>query len=253
MAEKAILKYCNWEINIDPPSNFIDMIYNKLYLKYDNNDIMIEMINKAKDICITLLEYAICEYTIFSSYNQIIISLSCCLIGSNHIIEEEKDNENIDVQKDLKEILDGIINDINIDKDIIEKCSSLILKNLENDDNDNNEENDIKKKEKNDNLDINNQLGMTRISSRESFFEIINNYKFNKNEDEKNHLKNDQNNSFIFGMLSPISLGDTISLNEDVEGIVMFTNEKQSKINLNNKQKKEEEVILLRHKRYDNN
>jgi hypothetical protein len=249
LAEKEILKYCNWEINIDTPSNFIDRIYDNLYITYKNNDIVIEKIKKAKDICITLLEYAICEYPIFSSYNQIIICLSCCLIGINHINEEEKSNEGIDIQKDLKEILDKIINDINIDKEIFEECSALILKNLENDDDDNNEEDKIKKekkeeKEKNDNLHINYQLGVTRINSSESFLEVINNHNFGKIEKD-NFLKNEKNNNKIltFEIISPISLGDNISLNEELEDSLTFTNEKQFKNKLYHKQSNEEVIL----------
>ena len=81
MAEKAILKYCNWEINIDTPSDFIDNFYNSLLFKYKNNNNIIEKLNEYKDISITILQYAICEYNIFCEYNQYIISLSSCFIS----------------------------------------------------------------------------------------------------------------------------------------------------------------------------
>ena len=193
MAEKAILKYCNWELNIDSPSDFIDRIYNYTYLKYKNNDIIIEKINKIKDICETLLQFSLCEYKIYSSYNQIIISLSCYYICISHINDEDEKDEcgkNDDIKNDLKENFDKIINDINIGKNIIEECSSLILKCIENDEDINEKEVDEiqkKEKEKEDNLDINYQLEITRSDSNDSndsFFDVINNFIFVKNEDD---------------------------------------------------------------------
>ena len=157
MAEKAILKYCNWEINIDTPSDFIDNFYNSLLFKYKNNNNIIEKLNEYKDISITILQYAICEYNIFSEYNQYIISLSSCFISINQDLDEDskQDVENINIQIELKENFDKIINNLNFNKDLIESCKSLILNNLKN-----NKENEEKEeeniiKEKEDNLDIN--------------------------------------------------------------------------------------------------
>ena len=90
MAERALLKYCNWKININSPSDLIDRIYNKLILKYKDNDSIIEKINQSKDISITILEFAICEYDIFSEFNEIIICLSSCSI----CIKQNNDEEN---------------------------------------------------------------------------------------------------------------------------------------------------------------
>ena len=90
MAEKAILKYCKWNININPPSDLMDTIYNNLTLKFNNNDKSIQIINKYKDISITLLQYAICEFNIYSQYNQIIIAFSSCYITIDKIKEDEE-------------------------------------------------------------------------------------------------------------------------------------------------------------------
>ena len=114
MAEKAILKYSNWEINIDTPSDFIDNFYNSLLFKYKNNNNIIEKLNEYKDISITILQYAICEYNIYCEYNQYIISLSSCFISINQDIDEDnKENvESINIQNELKEIFDKIVNNL---------------------------------------------------------------------------------------------------------------------------------------------
>ena len=206
MAEKALLKYCDWKINIHSPSDFIDMIYNNLLIKYKNNNDIIEKINKYKDINITLLEFAICEYNIFSKYNQIIICLSSCLISLKQTIDDEENNQCIEIQNELKEIVDNIINKINFDKNLIDSCSILILNNLEKDDEQNDEkvdkenQNEIKEKENENILSINNQLEITRNDSNVSFCEAINNYIYEKsfdNNEKENYLNN-------FWKISPI-------------------------------------------------
>lgn len=186
MAEKAILKYCKWNININPPSDLIDTIYNNLTLKFNNNDKSIQIINKYKDISITLLQYAICEFNIYSQYNQIIIAFSSCYITIDKIKEDEEysNEERCKIQNYLKEILDEIIKNINLDKNLIESCSSLILLFIEKDSEDN-EENEKNEnfKEKDINLDINYQLEMSRSDSNLSnlsFIDAINNYNDDK-------------------------------------------------------------------------
>ena len=73
----------------------------------------------------------------------------------------------------IKEILDKILNSLGIDKNLIDSCSSIILNCLEKDD-----ENEINNKEeinenKNDILDINSQLEITRNDSDTSFCEEL--------------------------------------------------------------------------------
>lgn len=246
LAEKAILKYCNWELNIDSPSDFIDSIYNYMYLKYKNNDLIIKKINNNKDLCETLLQFSLCEYKIYSSYNQIIISLSCYSICINHINDDDEKDEcdkNDDIQNDLNENLDKTIKDINIEKNIIEECSSLILKYLRNNEDINvKEEDEIQKKEKEDSLDINYQLEKTRSESNDSndsFFEVINNFNFGKNDDDIS-LKNKQNNSFNFGIISPIYSGEIVSLKEELDNIDSFNFEKTNKNKIINKNNDDE-------------
>ena len=243
MAEKALLKYCNWKININSPSDFIDMIYNNLLIKYNNNNDIIEKINKYKDISITLLEFAICEYNIFSKYNQFIICLSSCLISMKQIIDEEEINQcnengkvnNIDIQNELKEILDNIINNINFDKNLIDSCSSLILSNLEKDDEqneekvDNEKENEIKEKENEDMLNINNQLEITRndSDSNVSFCEIMNNYIYEKSFDN-NEKENCLINMWKISPISNISKEDSLNI-ENNDNLFFFDDKELNK------------------------
>ena len=253
MAEKAILKYCNWKININSPSDFIDRIYNNLYIKYKNNNSVIETINKYKDITITLLEYAICEYNIFSEYNQIIVCLSSCFITIKQNIDEEKDecidnniNNSINIQKELKDIVDNIVNKLNFENNLIDSCSSLILKYLErDDDNENNENDENKIIEKEEILDINDQLDITRSDSNISFCDIMNNYIF----DSADNLNEKDNNLVNFGIISPIFNGENISLNEE-NGEKLFINVKQFNNDIKiNDIIENEDLLLLKRKR----
>lgn len=216
--EKAILKYCKWNLNFNSPSEFIDTVYNELFSKYKNNVKLVEIINKSKDISITLLQYAICEYNIYSEYNQFIIALSSCFISINQDINQEKGEneytENInDIQKELKAILENILNKINFDKNLIESCSSLILKYLEKDD-DNNQSEEKEEKEKDNSVDINYQLDITRTESNSSFIDIINNYNFDKKEDDIEEI----NSILIYlGEISPTLNEEIISLSEEIK------------------------------------
>ena len=261
MAERALLKYCNWKININSPSDLIDRIYNKLILKYKHNDSIIEKINQSKDLSITLLEFGICEYNIFSEYNEIIICLSSCFISMKQNSQEESNVsvEKIDIEKELKEILDQIVNNINIDKNLIESCSFLMLKNLQKDDDDNNtdgnnekEENEIKEK-KEDIYDINSQLDVTRTDSEESSFcEVVNDYILDKSF-ENIIIDNDDIkdiNIINFGKISPIIKEKIISLKEENENnIKCIKGKKYKDKKVYNNIFDEEDSILLNRKR----
>ena len=253
MAEKALLKYCNWKININAPCDFIDIIYNNLELKYNNNESAIEKINKYKDISITLLEFAICEYSIFSEYNQIIISLSSCLIGINQNLEEESNesNEITDIQNELKENIEKILNMINFDKNLVDSCSSLILKFLEKEDDENEKEDEEKKEKKEDILDINSQLEITRNDSDESFCDVINNYIIDKNEDSDSIISSKENNNLIdLGIISPIFHEETILLKEEKDNdLECFKNKKRKEKKNNNENFNKKNLLLLNKKK----
>ena len=231
LVEKAILKYCKWNININSPSEFIDTVYNELFYKFKNNQQIVEKINKSKDISITLLQYAICEYKIYSEFNQFIIALSSCFISINQDIDQENGKseciENTtDIVKELKEILEKILNNLNFDKNLVESCSSLILKYLEiDDDNEKNEENE--KKEKDNSLDINYQLDITRTESNSSFIDIINSFNFDKKEDDIQNI---------------ISLKEEIN---DDSNFLEYKKDKNKKVT----EIEQEEFLLLKRKR----
>ena len=248
MAEKALLKYCNWKININAPCDFIDIIYNNLELKYNNNESAIEKINKYKDISITLLEFAICEYSIFSEYNQIIISLSSCLITINQNFEEESNefSEKIDIQNELKEIIENILNKISFDKNLIDSCSSLILKFLEKDDDENEKEDEEIKEKKEDILSINSQLEITRSESDESFCDVINNYIIDKNEDSDSIISSKENNNVIdLGIISPIFHEETILLKKEKNYDLESTKNKKRKEKKNKNEIFDDANLLL--------
>lgn len=250
MAEKAILKFCKWDFNINPPSDLIDTIYNNLTMKFINNGKSIEIINKYKDISITFLQYAICELYIYSKYNQIIMAFSSCYITINKIEEDEEDyiRESSKIKNCLKDILDDIINNINLDKNLIESCSSSILLFLEKDSDDNEENENSKEKEKN--IDINYQLELTRSDSNISnlsnlsFIDVINSY----NDDKKLEDSDDTNSNTVkynFEKMSPIIQGE-ISINEELN---IFDDKKVDKILFSENNDNFDYLNFLNHKR----
>ena len=261
MAERALLKYCNWKININSPCDLIDRIYNKLIFKYKDNDSIIAKINQSKDLSITLLEFCICEYNIFSEFNEIILCLSSCYISIKQNSDEKNESvEKIDIQTELKEILDQIVSNIKIDKNLIESCSSLILKNLQKDDDDDNndekEEKEINEK-KEDIYDINSQLEITRTDSEESSFcEVVNDYILDKSF-ENTITDNDDIkdiNSINFGIISPILKEEIISLKEENEkNLKCIIGKKYKDKKIYNNIFDEEDPILLNRKRNANN
>ena len=253
MAEKALLKYCNWKINLNSPCDLIDIIYNNLELKYKNNQSAIEKINNYKDISITLLEFSICEYYIFSEYNQVIICLSSCFITINQNMEEESNEcvENLEIKNEVKKIIEKIINNISFDKNLIDSCSSLILKFLEKEDDENEKEEEEIKEKKEDILSINSQLEITRSDSDESFCNVINNYIIDKNKAFNDIIfDNDDNNLANFGKISPILIGEKILLKGEKDDNLEYIKDKKVKLKKkNNEIFNEENLLLLNRKR----
>jgi hypothetical protein len=163
--------------------------------------------------------------------------------------EIKKCINNINLQQELKKILENIVNNIDFVKNLIDSCKSLILKKLEKEEDINDDEKDNQKqeKEKEDNYDINYQLEITRSDSILSFSEAINNYNF-----EKSYNNNIINNQLIeFGECSPIINEEIISLfeeeKEDDENNDYLSN--YSNIENNNNKKSKESILFLKHKR----
>ena len=230
-------------------------------MKFKNNDKSIQIINKYKDISITLLEYAICEFNIYSQYNQIIIAFSSCYIAINQIKEDEEygNEESYKIKNYLKDILDEITKNINIDKNLIESCSSSILLFLEKDSEDNEENENFKEKENN--LDINYQLEVSRSDSNLSnlsFIDAINSY----NDDKKlvdliseTSINNDDTNNntvkFNFEKMSPIIKREIITINEELkDNFDSFNCKKVNEILFYEKNNKNHNNLnFLKHKR----
>ena len=145
MAEKAIINYCPnlTKSKFDSPSLFIDMIFNKFmeifYSAYSSNskiqNNLYEVLSECKNTAYVFLQFAICEYDIYSSFNQVIIALASCLLSSKEI----KDDKNKYIYKNI--IL--FIKNINIDFCLIEKCMNKIINNFNSDEEDNSDENTI--------------------------------------------------------------------------------------------------------------
>ena len=136
LAEKAILKECqNHKIlELDSPSLFIDNIYNDiikvLYSANSSNlknEISIyEQFAEYKNTSITILQFALCEYEIYSEYNQIVIALASCLIG----LKQDRNINSVVNINDINKIFIDIIKNLKIDYSLIENCINKILKEL---------------------------------------------------------------------------------------------------------------------------
>ena len=84
-----------------------------------------------KNISITILQFALCEYDIYSEFNQITIALASCLISL-----KENENKKI-INKNIYQNFIDILSNLKYDFSLIEKCKNKILKILNSDDNSN--------------------------------------------------------------------------------------------------------------------
>ena len=136
LAEKAILKECqNKKITeIDSPSVYIDNIYNHiikvLYSANSSNTkseiCLYEQFAEYKNTSITILQFALCEYDIYSEYNQVIIALASCLLS----LKQDSNINNIVNINDVNTIFLDIIKNLKIEYFLIENCINKILKEL---------------------------------------------------------------------------------------------------------------------------
>jgi hypothetical protein len=69
------------------------------------------------------LQFALCEYDIYSEFNQTIIALASCLIG----LKEDDNINNIVNTNDINKIIIDIIKNLEIDFSLIENCINKIL------------------------------------------------------------------------------------------------------------------------------
>ena len=143
LAEKAITyNFPNLILpSIDSPSLFIDSIYNQIINVFYSAEASNSKIQKCfyegiaeyKNTSITLLQFALCEYDIYSEFNQIIIALASCLICA-----KENENESNTIENMYQNLI-SIIKNLNIDFSLIEKCMSKILNNFNSEDNNSND------------------------------------------------------------------------------------------------------------------
>ena len=136
LAEKAILKECqNKKISEwDTPSVFIDNVYNhiiKVLCSANSSNskseiFLYEQLTEYKNTSITILQFALCEYDIYSEFNQTIIALASCLMG----LKENDNINNIVNINSINTIFINIIKNLKIEYSLIEKCINKILKAL---------------------------------------------------------------------------------------------------------------------------
>lgn len=113
--------------------------------------------------------FSLNEYSIYSKYNQFIITFACLLIGISSDFDNNELNE--DEKEKNKNLLKEFIQEFNfIDLSIIEKCEKDILFII---DNYSDDENDFE---------------ITRPNSLNSLFDIINNEKLQDDKSNSNNL-----------------------------------------------------------------
>ena len=184
-AEKIILKKSKWKIYSFYSCEIIDLIINEIIIK-KNYPFSKDYIKNYKEIVNTFLTFSLEEYSIYSKYNQIIISLVCLIIGisySNGNNEKLKEKDLLYYQNILKKEILNL--KITKNEKIFDECQKDILALLEN-----NEDEEIE--------DDSLNLVLTRSSSTNSLIEsfFINN-KENVNLNNNNINNNNDNLLFI--------------------------------------------------------
>ena len=118
-------------LRIDSPSLFINTLFNQIINVFysansSNSKIqnLYEILGEYRNTSMTLLQFALCEYEIYSGYNQIIIALASCLICA-----KEKENDNNKIEDFYQNII-CIIKNLKIDISLIEECISKIINNF---------------------------------------------------------------------------------------------------------------------------
>ena len=178
-AEKIILKRSHWYINQIYPSEITELIIREILLK---NSFPEELIDNYRDIVNTYILFSLNEYSLYKKYNQILIALSCSLIGLSSDYMQNL-NEN-DILK-YKNLIQNEINNLNliIDENNFIECQNNILSLLKNEEEEN--ENKEEEKEEEEEEDFMN-FALTRSSSTVSLIkETFSDYdkaKYNKNE-----------------------------------------------------------------------
>ena len=140
------------------------MIFNKLmevfYSAYSPNskiqNNLYEVLSECKNTSYIFLQFALCEYDIYSSFNQIIIALASCLLSSK---EKEEDKNKIIYQNIIK-----LIKYFNIDLGLIEECMNNIIIIFNLDEEDNSDENTFDEESPKSNTQKENNISLKEIN-----------------------------------------------------------------------------------------
>ena len=140
------------------------MVFNKLmevfYSAYSSNskneNNLYEVLSEIKNTAYIFLQFAFCEYDIYSSFNQIIIALASCLLSSK---EKEEDKNKIIYQNIIK-----LIKNLNIDLGLIEECMNNIIINFNSDEEDNSDENTVDEESPKSNTQKENNISLKEIN-----------------------------------------------------------------------------------------
>ena len=140
------------------------MVFNKLmevfYSAYSSNskneNNLYEVLSEIKNTAYIFLQFAFCEYDIYSSFNQIIIALASCLLSSK---EKEEDKNKIIYQNIIK-----LLKNLNIDLGLIEECMNNIIINFNSDEEDNSDENTVDEESPKSNTQKENNISLKEIN-----------------------------------------------------------------------------------------
>ena len=189
-AEKIILKKSHWNIQRIYPSEVTELIIKEILLK---NSFPEKLINNYKEIVNTFILFSLNEYSIYKKYNQIIIALTCGLIGISYPSEFSEKFKKEDLIK-YKQLIYNEIYELNFieNNNILNECEKDILNLLENNEEEEEEDNidnkDIlnllennEEEEEEDNIDNYISNALTRTNSTISFNETFSDYDKVKN------------------------------------------------------------------------
>ena len=134
----------------------MEVFYSAYSSNSKNENNLYEVLSEIKNTAYIFLQFAFCEYDIYSSFNQIIIALASCLLSSK---EKEEDKNKIIYQNIIK-----LIKNLNIDFGLIEECMNNIIINFNSDEEDNSDENTVDEESPKSNTQKENNISLKEIN-----------------------------------------------------------------------------------------